>query len=396
MALNATRRRFLLGLSASVGVGSMGSLSWAAASGDRRFVLVLLRGGLDGLAAVPPVGDPDYAAVRGKLALSADDVLPLDGMFGLHPALAPLADWYAEGALLPVHAVGLTYRGRSHFDAQDALENGTESPSGADSGWLNRALATLPRTEPATAIGTALPLVLRGDAPAASVDPTRTTRAPDDFLGTVMDLYERDPVLSAALASALDAQDQVMASGSSSDRRRRRDRGSRFQAGMKAAGTLMGAADGPRVLVVDSTGWDTHARQGTVEGTLARQLKGLADGLVALRTGLGSTWNDTTVLCISEFGRTVKPNGTGGTDHGTGGLALLAGGRVRGGRVVADWPGLKEADRYDGRDLMPTVASRAVFKAALHGGLGVSDDALDRLVFPGTRSMKRPAGWFHG
>jgi uncharacterized protein (DUF1501 family) len=239
-----------------------------------------------------------------------------------------------------------------------------------------------------------LPLVLRGDAPAASVDPTRSSRTPDSFLDLVTDLYARDPVLSASLATALDAQEQVMASGSSGGRRAARS--NRIGAGMEAAGTLMADAAGPRVMVLDSTGWDTHARQGTTDGTLARQLRALADGLVALRKGLGPAWASTTVLCISEFGRTILPNGTGGTDHGTGGVALLAGGRVRGGRVVADWPGLREADRLDGRDLRPTLASRQVFKAALAGGLGVSDDALEHRVFPGTRELVRPLDWFGG
>ena len=304
MAMTASRRRFLMGLSASVASASVRSLSWAAGAGDHRFVLVLLRGGMDGLAAVPPIGDPDYAAVRGKLALPKSRVLPLDGTFGLHPALAPLADWYTDGHLLPVHAVGLSYRGRSHFDAHD----------------------------------------------------------------------------------------KVMVAGSAEGGRR--TRGGRFQAGMAAAGTLMADAGGPRVMVVDSTGWDTHARQGTVDGLLARQLSGLAEGLVALRTGLGATWRSTTVMCISEFGRTVAPNGTGGTDHGTGGVALLAGGAVSGGRVVADWPGLRPEDRTDRRDLRPTLSARQVFKAALQGGLGISDDALEQVVFPGTADLRRPEGWF--
>lgn len=392
MAMTASRRRFLMGLSASVASASVRSLSWAAGAGDHRFVLVLLRGGMDGLAAVPPIGDPDYAAVRGKLALPKSRVLPLDGTFGLHPALAPLADWYTDGHLLPVHAVGLSYRGRSHFDAQDALENGTESPTGARTGWLSRALASSHGPPAATAIGTALPLVLRGDAPAASVDPTRATRSGEEFLSLVEGLYARDPVLSASLATALDAHDKVMVAGSAEGGRR--TRGGRFQAGMAAAGTLMADAGGPRVMVVDSTGWDTHARQGTVDGLLARQLSGLAEGLVALRTGLGATWRSTTVMCISEFGRTVAPNGTGGTDHGTGGVALLAGGAVSGGRVVADWPGLRPEDRTDRRDLRPTLSARQVFKAALQGGLGISDDALEQVVFPGTADLRRPEGWF--
>ncbi len=392
MALNPSRRRFLAGLAAGMAPVPLGSLSWAAGTGDRRFVLVLLRGGMDGLAAVPPIGDPHYASARGSLALSSDGVSALDSTFALHPALAPLAAWYADGQLLPVHAMGLTYRGRSHFNAQDALENGTESPSGADSGWLNRALLSMPAPASATAIGSALPLVLHGDASAASVDPTRTSRTPGSFIESVADLYDRDPVLSTSLATALEAQGMVMASGSAGGRRSSRVQ--RFTEGMKAAGTLMADPDGPRVMVVDSTGWDTHARQGVADGQLARQLDALARGLIDLRQGLGTTWTHTTVLCVSEFGRTVSPNGTDGTDHGTGGVALLAGGQVRGGRVVADWPGLRPQDRLDGRDLQPTLAARQVFKAALHGGLGISDDALDRVVFPGTAALHRPTGWF--
>ena len=347
---------------------------------------------MDGLAAVPPIADPHYASARGELALSPEDVVSLDSTFGLHPALGPLADWYTEGQLLPVQAVGLSYRGRSHFNAQDALENGTESPSGADSGWLNRALLSMPQATSATAIGTALPLVLHGEASAASVDPTRTSRTPGTFIESVSNLYDRDPVLSTSLATALEAQGMVMASGSAGGRRSSRVR--RFTDGMKAAGTLMAAPNGPRIMVVDSTGWDTHARQGVVDGQLARQFDALAQGLIDLRNGLGTTWAQTTVLCISEFGRTVAPNGTAGTDHGTGGLALLAGGRLNGGRVVADWPGLRKSDRLDGRDLRPTMTTRQVFKAALHGGLGISDDALDRLVFPGSATLQRPTGWF--
>jgi uncharacterized protein (DUF1501 family) len=395
MALIASRRHFLAGLAAGVAATPFRSLAWASGTGEHRFVLVLLRGGLDGLAAVPPIGDPHYRSIRSSLALSTNQVLPLDQTFGLHPALAPLADWYTEGQLLPVHAVGLTYRGRSHFNAQDALENGTESPSGADTGWLNRALLNLPgdATTSATAIGTTLPLVLRGDASASSVDPTRRSEPPEDFVESVLDLYERDPILSDSLSRALEARGQVASSGSASGRRA--SRAERATAGFKAAGTLMAAADGPRVMVVDTSGWDSHARQGTDEGQLARLLAGLANGLVELRAGLGSTWASTTVVCISEFGRTVRPNGTGGTDHGTGGVAFLAGGRVRGGRVIADWPGLRPSDLLDGRDLRPTLASRQLFKAALHGGLGISDDALEQRVFPDTAALHRPSDWFH-
>ncbi|HCH62107.1 MAG: hypothetical protein CL927_07795 [Deltaproteobacteria bacterium] len=392
MALISSRRRFLAGLAAGAAAAPLPSFAWASGNGPHRFVLVLLRGGLDALAAVPPIDDPHYRDARGTLALAPKAVLPLDNTFGLHPALAPLANWYAEGHLMPVHAVGLSYRGRSHFNAQDALENGTESPSGADSGWLNRALVSMPGEPSATAIGTTLPLVLRGDATASSVDPTRKSRPPEDFVESVLDLYARDPILSDALTQALETRGQVMSSGSAT--RKRASRTERSSAGFKAAGTLMADANGPRIMVVDSAGWDTHARQGTEEGALARLLAGLASGLVELRAGLGDVWASTTVLCISEFGRTVRPNGTGGTDHGTGGVALLAGGNVLGGRVVTDWPGLRPQDLLDGRDLRPTLAARQLFKAALHGGLDISDNALEQVVFPGTAALPRPTGWF--
>jgi len=393
MPLN--RRQLLAALGASLAARPGLSFANQEGLGTRRFVLVLLRGGADGLAALPSVGDPDYALQRGRLALDPTTCTPLDDTFSLHPALAPLADWYTEGSLLPVHAVGLAYRGRSHFDAQDALENGTAKAQGARDGWLSRALDVRGKTS-ATALGVSLPLVLRGPAPASSVDPTRQTAAPDAFLEQVAALYSADELLGPALEEARGVQAQVDEAGTAMKRGRKTRKAARLAVSMKAAGELLADPRGPRVLVVEGGGWDTHSRQGVVDGTLARQLEALTTGLTALRTGLATAWDHTTIVCISEFGRTVRPNGTAGSDHGTGGFALLAGGRVNGGRVVADWPGLSPSAQLDGRDLRPTLDSRAVFKAALHGGLGIEDAALDQVVFPGSAAIDRPSGWFRG
>ena len=387
-----TRRQLLATLGASVLVAP-GLAHATDPRARRRFVLVILRGGADGLAAIPPVGDPDYARQRGSLALDPSACLPLDDTFSLNPALAPLADWYAEGCLLPVHAVGQAYRKRSHFDAQDALENGTATAKGAHDGWLNRALLA-GGSPPATSIGVSLPLVLRGSAPAASVDPTRQSDAPEDFLDQVADMYAQDGLLGPALAEARGVQAQVDEAGTPMKAKGKARKATRLAAGIGAAGELLADPGGPQVMVVEGGGWDTHARQGTDSGNLHRQLASLATGLTRLREGLGDAWQHTTVVCISEFGRTVRPNGTAGTDHGTGGFALLAGGRVKGGRVAADWPGLSPSAQLDGRDLMPTLDSRALFKAALHGGLGIEDAALDRVVFPDSAAVKRPEGWF--
>ena len=325
--MSMNRRQLLAALSASAALPGL-SFARQEALGDPRFVLVLLRGGADGLAAIPPTGDPDYARQRGRLALDPAACTPLDDTFRLHPSLSPLAGWYEEGSLLALQAVGLAYRGRSHFDAQDALENGTAEAKGAHDGWLNRALHDRGKT-PATAIGVSLPLVLRGPAPAASVDPTRQSGAPEDYLDQVAALYAEDVLLGPALAEARGVQAQVGEAGTAMSGGRKARRAARLEAGMEAAGGLLADPGGPRVMVLEGGGWDTHARQGMGDGTLARQLASLAKGLTALRTGLGDSWQHTTIVCVSEFGRTVRPNGTSGTDHGTGGFALLAGGRVR-------------------------------------------------------------------
>jgi uncharacterized protein (DUF1501 family) len=371
------RRGFLAGMAAAAGLAVSGVGLAGTGTGERRLVLVLLRGGLDGLAAVPALGDPDYRRLRRDAF--AEGAIDLNGDFGLHPALSPLRGWFDRRELAFVHAVAPPYRGRSHFDGQDVLENGTSTPRGRADGWLNRALGALAAdAPPALAIGADLPLVLRGPTRVPSLDPVRRANLDTDFLTRVERLYASDPLLGPALSEAIDAREVLPGMGGSAGGAE----GGRGAKLIRATAALLAAADGPRVATLDVGGWDTH--QGEA-GALDRKLQQLAAGLTALRDGLGAAWQHTVVVMCTEFGRTVSANGTGGTDHGTGGLAWLAGGAVAGGRVYGDWPGLSPKALLDGRDLRPTTDLRAVFKGVLRDHLGVRESALETTVFPDSR-----------
>lgn len=376
--MSLTRRTLLASSLAFAGLTATGA--WASPNTDRRLLLVLLRGGMDGLAAVPPIGDPAYASARGSVALDPGDVTPLDGVFGLHSALAPLHPLWKDGELAVLHATGLAGGGRSHFDAQDVLDNGTTTAQGARSGWLNRAVGLLdPHWGAPMALGRQVPLVLRGPAKIRAADPVHPPNVDPDFLQSVRKMYAADRDLSPALDAGIDTQALVA--------RHLRKPGRRALSSKTAhaIGTLLAAPDGPRVAALEVGGWDTHARQ---SGVLKNRLGELAEGLLAIRTGLGSAWSKTTVVAVSEFGRTVKGNGTGGTDHGTAGVALIAGGAVRGKKVYGDWPGLRTPDLFEGRDLKTTTDIRALFKGLLVGHLGLAPSAVDRQVFPNTTEVR--------
>lgn len=347
-----TRRTFLQLLAAAALIRP----AWAS-TGTPRLVLVLLRGGLDGLHLLPPHGDPDYARARGDLAIRpADGLIDLDGTFGLHPALSALVPAWRAGELLPVHATAHPYRGRSHFDAQDALESGAD-PHLAN-GWLGRALAAGPKTE-AVALSRQLPRVLHGLGTATSIDPSVRADPGDPFLDAVASLYAMDPTLGDALQRGREGAGMVDTTF-----------GGRTLDLSALIHTAAAALRSAPVLVTDVGGWDSHQRQ---RGLDAR-LRALAEGLALLREASGDAWAQTVVVAITEFGRTIAPNGTDGTDHGTGGAALVLGGPVRGGRVLADWPGL--ADRLDGRDLRPTRDLRTVLAGVLHDHLRLSKASL--------------------
>ena len=388
-----TRRRFLVGTGALAASAALPNVLFAHTGGSARLVVVILRGALDGLAAVPPYADPHYAGLHRELAIFApgvaDGALALDGTFGLHPSLAFLHERYLGGELLVFHAVASPYRDRSHFDGQNVLENGLAKPVGVADGWLNRALAALPRGpgrghERAVAISQNVPLILRGDAPVISKSPQATGDVDDELLTRLADLYSKDDWLAARLSEAMQT-DKLAAEGG----KPAPYNGVTGVARMAAA--LMRSDGGPEVAVIEASGWDTHANQGGAQGALAQRLAGLDSSLRALADELGPLWAQTAVLVVTEFGRTAAMNGTRGTDHGTGACAFLAGGAVRGGRVIADWPGLAGTALLDNRDLRPTLDLRSVFKAVLDEHLRIDAKSIASRIFPdssGARPLK--------
>ncbi|WP_342361246.1 DUF1501 domain-containing protein [Terrarubrum flagellatum] len=387
-------------------LGSAGALfAWsfipkyahAAGGRDPRFVAIILRGALDGLSAVAPIGDPGYAALREAIALSTSGdhpALPLDGFFALHPAMPNFARLYKAGQALVVHAAATGYRERSHFDGQDVLESGQPKVGLTQSGWLNRALAALPPGERiaqkgALGVGPIAPLVARGPAPVLGWAPQTLPRADDDLAMRVMDLYARkDQALARALSKGLETDKLATQSGMGD---MKQQGGPADPQGMKmiAAGAakLMAADTGPRVAALAFEGWDTHANEGAATGQLANRLGGLDSAFAEFESDLGPAWKDTIIAVITEFGRTARVNGTTGTDHGTGTVAFLVGGAVKGGRVVADWPGLAQGQLFEGRDLKPTTDVRAMLKGVMMDHLGLSAAILAEQVFPGTEQL---------
>jgi uncharacterized protein (DUF1501 family) len=407
----ATRRELLL--------GSGALFAWAyvprvarAEGRDPRFLTIVLRGALDGLAAVAPVGDPDWIKLRGDNALKREGdmaALPLDGFFALNPAMPNLHRLYRAGQAIVVHAVASPYRERSHFDGQDVLESGLARPGRAESGWLNRALAKLepggrvsPRGRKTFAVGPITPLVVRGPAPVLSWVPPRLAPVSDETVMRLLDHYRHtDPILAGVLENQIGLAAIARAGGIE---RRADNQGpviqvggieqvrAYFAAAAGAAAKFLASPEGPRVGALALDGWDTHVNEGAVRGRLAALLGALDGALAAIETNMGGAWSETIVALITEFGRTARVNGNEGTDHGTATVALLAGGALKGGRVVADWPGVKDADLYQNRDLKPTTDLRAVLKGLLKDHLRVDDDILNASVFPGSDAVSPMTG----
>ncbi len=394
---NMTRRRFLLNSGALIASAAVPHALFAHTGGTARLVVVILRGALDGLAAVPPYGDPDYSGLHRELAIAApgaaNGALALDGTFGLHPSLAFLHQRYLAGELTVFNAVASPYRDRSHFDGQNVLENGLTKPIGTADGWLNRALAALPRgsghpVDRAVAVSQNVPLILRGDAPVISKSPQTSAGVDEELLARLADLYSRDDWFSARLSEAVqtekladehDGMQTLAVKGPPADQ---------VGAVARMAAKLMRSDGGPEVAVIEAGGWDTHANQGGAKGALALRLAGLDKALGALADELGPLWPQTAVLIVTEFGRTAAMNGTRGTDHGTGGCALLVGGAVSGGRVIADWPGLARTALLGNRDLRPTLDLRSIFKAVLDEHLHVDTRTLATRIFPDSSGVR--------
>lgn len=367
---------------------------------DPRFLLVILRGGLDGLSAVLPLSDPDFRRLREGFLddlSKAGESARLDDMFHLNPALRTFGALHAQKQALVVHAVATPYRERSHFDGQEILESGLPAATHPDHGWLNRALQQLQKQAPSTeraatsrelglAVGPMVPLVLRGPAPVLSWSPQHLVQASDDTASRLLALYEaRDLMLADALRRGVVTAKETKGLDQSLV-----NRGAGNQAVLamaEGAARFLSKPDGPRFGTLSVDGWDTHAEERPGTGRLG-QLLGTLDRLFeGLHTGLKPVWPETVVAVITEFGRTVRINGTAGTDHGTATCAFLLGGAVAGGRVIADWPGLSDTALHEARDLKPTTDLRALLKGVLIEHLGVDAKAAADVVFPGSTSF---------
>ena len=385
-SMRLSRRAALLGLTSAVSFGRH-ALALGHAATEKRFVVVILRGALDGMSAVVPYGDPALAQWRAEILPGAvgseGGMRDLGGFYGLHPALAGMHDLYKAGEMLPVHAVAGPYRVRSHFEAQDLMEFGAEH--GMTSGWLNRVAGVLRGgdagvAQTALSVGVTVPVLLRGPAQVGSFVPKGFGQASPDLYARIAALHAQDRITGPAIQMAL--SERQFTDGALMGADKARDRNA-FATLCADAGRLLAAPDGPRLAALEIGGWDTHTAQ---KNRLNQPLGQLDQGMVALKAALGAAWKQSVVLVMTEFGRTVRVNGTGGTDHGTGTVAFLLGGAVRGGRVQANWPGLAAGRLFENRDLQPTADLRAVAKGVLAQHMGLGTQALD-VVFPDSRPV---------
>jgi uncharacterized protein (DUF1501 family) len=398
------RRDFLNTLALGAGIVlPLGRNAWAAtASGagssatGRKLVVVMLRGAVDGLNVVAPVGDENYLRLRPGIGLAAPGMdggaLDLDGYFGLHPALASLQPLWQQKKLAFVHASGSPDATRSHFDAQDYMESATPGRKNTPDGWMNRLVASLPGTSTPSrllGIGPVMPRILAGQAPAINL-PNVAAGSRADILdrpaiGAAFDqLYADHPRFGRAYLDGRKAHREVVMAAET-PQMEAADRGAPLPNGFPddaaRLATLMRNDPKIQMAFVALGGWDTHVGQGAATGQLANRLAPLGQGLAVLAERLGTLFDDTVVVVMSEFGRTARENGTGGTDHGHGNVMWVLGGKVNGGKVYGDWQGLEEAALNEGRDLPVTTDFRSVLAQVAERNLLLSDKQLAQ-VFP--------------
>ncbi|HET9452915.1 MAG TPA: DUF1501 domain-containing protein [Gemmatimonadaceae bacterium] len=378
------RREFLKGMCYG-GIATFGFpiVRFAQVRQEGRFVFVLLRGGFDGLAAVVPYADPAYESLRGALAFQATDLTILNSSFALAPGLAPLKTFWDRGELAVLHAMAIPYRTRSHFDGQAILETGLDKPIGSSDGWLNRLLQVMPGERSGIAIASGMPRSMTGSFSVETWSPAQLGQVDDAYLDRLGALYRTDRALQGAFEAALQ-QGNVVGEDPMAGRGAQRGGVTPL---MQAAARILRRETGPNVAAVEFSGWDTHANQGLAGGALDRLLGQLAGGLEAFRTEMGDAWKNTTVVVMTEFGRTARPNGTRGTDHGTAGAGFVIGPKLARSAVFADWPGLGSRSLFEGRDLSPTLDTRSVLKGAIAATFDLNAAQADR-VFPGSNGTR--------
>lgn len=354
MTFSLNRRHLLKGAGLASAITAFPNLAFASAPVDQRLVFIIQRGAADGLAIVPPIGDRNLQSLRG--AIADREAMPLDGIFGLHSALAETRKLFDRGEARAVHAVATNYGGRSHFDGQNVLESGGARPYAEPTGWVGRLRDVLPQqTGDALAIAAAVPLAMRGSQTVATYSPNRLPDANEDLLLRLTDLYNEDPLLAPIWSEAIKTKDLAGDLAGNNGR-------NGAQLGELAA-RLMVPENGARMMMIETGGWDTHSNQA---GRLNGQLRGLDNLLLGLKNGLGDVWSNTLVIIATEFGRTAAVNGTQGTDHGTASAMLMLGGNLANGPMVqADWPGLDKDALFEERDLKPTTSFADVVSEAV-------------------------------
>jgi uncharacterized protein (DUF1501 family) len=398
------QRRDFLKLAAGTLAGALlpiGASGWAFAApgaSPKRLIVVLLRGAIDGLSVVVPYAEEAYYAGRSTIAVpppgTAGGAIALTNGFGLSPALEALAPWWRSKQLAFVHACGLPDAGRSHFEAQDLIEAGVAAGQRAADGWLNRTLAQLPpgRAHQAVSLGATTPRIVSGARPVATLPAGRQAaqrQALDrpEIQAAFDRMYAGDDPLAMAYHEGREARQALLADMAAiNEEQRMADNGAPsaigFAADARRLASLMATDPAIQIAFLSLGGWDTHINQGAAQGPLARNMRALGEGLAALARGLGPVFDDTAIVVMSEFGRTVRENGNGGTDHGYGNAMWLLGGRLAGGRFYGRWPGLAESQLYQGRDLAVTTDYRQVASAVLAQHLGFGPSQL-AAAFPG-------------
>ena len=395
--IHISRRKLLQGAGclAAATMFSGIRVAFADAPVDQRFIFVILRGAMDGLAAIPPYGDRAYQTARNGIALPATAYTPLDNLFAAHKNFANFTAMFKSGDALAVQAVSTPYRDRSHFDAQNVLESGGTGPHLINDGWLNRALGLYGAQKDTLglAVGQTIPLALQGGVPVSTWAPS-AQGLPDDTMLLALDkLYQKDMLFHTALAQAVDVHgiadpalqgaDMKAAGGG----KNLRNAGA-MKTTVEAVGKILSDPKGPRLCTIELGGWDTHAQQGADKGILANNFDALDAGFGAMKEAMGEHWNKTVVMAATEFGRTVAQNGTGGTDHGTASCVFMLGGALNGGRVHGQWPGLDTTQLYQNRDLRPTTDLRQIAKTVLTQHLKLPAADVDARVFPGSGDLR--------
>lgn len=390
---NPTRRKFLLrtaALGSTVAASPfLAPMTLAAAPWDKRLVVIVLRGAMDGLEVVRPQGDPLFAKYRPTLS-DPTGAIDLDGYFTLNRNLAALAPLWQKGELAFAHAVATPYRNkRSHFEGQDMLEAGTGMDVGIHArrdGWLNRMLGRVPGVTARTAfaVGREDMIILNGDTPVSSWSPEARLDLSPQGRRLLQSLYHNDPVFQEAGNTAIELAN-MLKGGAGGENGMVRSiaminpaKAARAKSLARFAGERMN--DDTRIAAFSIGGWDTHRTQSS---GIKHALGELSDAIITLKETLGTNWQKTAVITVTEFGRTARENGSRGTDHGTGGAMLLAGGAIRGGKIYGKWPGLGESDLYQNRDLLPTRDVRAFAAHAMQGMFGLQSGLLQEVVFPG-------------